>query len=168
MRWTQDRWKIGEFFNWFPRPYRRLQFFYSWRIFPLFSSCNCSRKKRTNPKKSCSVVVITQATYAKIDSFRALSETEYNGSRWPYIQYFPIMWRGQNIRNIHTTIKYLILPLATADYDQHLMHKLFTWCLLLFSLTFFSNVQRNRTLVISILMKYSAETPTITSDKVRD
>lgn len=38
-----------------------------------------------------------------------------------YIRYFPIMWRGRNIRNIHAMIKYLILPLATTDYDQRLM-----------------------------------------------
>jgi hypothetical protein len=35
-----------------------------------------------------------------------------------------------------------------------------------FLFSFFSNVQLNKTLAISILMKYSTETPTTMSDKV--
>lgn len=142
----------------------------------LFPSCNCFTRTRKNGFfiiRNSFVAVIIQATYAKIDSFSALPSRPKNPKKhnplldgfvgWN-IQYFHIMWRGQNIRNIHTMIKYLTLPLATADYDQHLVFS-FSHVFYFFR-PFFSNVQRNKTLVISILMKYSTETPTTMSDKV--
>lgn len=88
---------------------------------------------------------------------------------WPCFRYFHILWWNQNIRNIHTTIKYLISPLATADYDEHFEHN-FSHVVYFFfsSISHYSisNVRRNKTLAINILMKYSAETLTTMSDKV--
>lgn len=95
----------------------------------LFSSCNCFQNKFFIIKKSsfyCFVAVIIQATYAKIDSFSTLClklTIILWRLRWPCTRCFHIMWRDWNTRNIHPTLKYLILPLATADYDEHFVHK---------------------------------------------
>lgn len=57
--------------------------------------------------------------------------------RWPCTMCFHIMWWGRNIRNIRTTIKYLILPLATADYDEHALDIPMFIQILLLSLSIF-------------------------------
>lgn len=126
---TRQNWRV---FNWFPRPYRRLQFF-CWPLkdFHCFASCNCFQKQKIclqEGKKCCFVAVITQAAYAKIDSFRARPAIQQHNPLMAHdgrtFNIFPLCGEPEISATFRTTtIKYLILPLATADYDQHLMHQ---------------------------------------------